>query len=140
MASLNPYLLFNGTCEEAFNLYKSVFGGEFQMISKFKDMPGEGVDPKYAEHIMHVALPVGGKDILMGSDCGPENGNIQIGSNFSVAISTTSEEETRKIFDGLAAGGRINMPLDKTFWAPLFGMVTDKFDINWMVSFDAQPQ
>jgi PhnB protein len=138
MASLNPYLIFNGNCEEAFNFYKSVFGGEFQMISKFKDMPGQEVSPADAENIMHVALPIGGEDILMGSDCGPGMGAIKTGDNFSISITTTTEEETRKIFDGLNAGGKITMPLEKTFWAPLFGMLTDKFSVNWMVSFDGK--
>lgn len=140
MASLNPYLIFNGNCSEAFDFYKSVFGGEFQMSSKFKEMPGgEELPADKAEQIMHVALPVGDKNILMGSDCGPGMEGVRSGDNFSIALTTTSAEETRRVFDGLSAGGNITMPLEKTFWAPLFGMLKDKFGVNWMISMDGNP-
>ncbi|MBW8687030.1 VOC family protein [Chitinophaga rhizophila] len=136
MASLNPYLIFNGNCEEAFNFYKSVFGGAFHTISKFNEMPGPDLSPADGNKIMHIALPIGDKDILMGSDCGPGMEHVATGDNMSISISTYSEEETRNIFDGLAAGGNITMPLEKTFWSPLFGMVKDKFSVNWMISYD----
>jgi PhnB protein len=139
MAAINPYLVFNGNCEEAFNYYKSVFGVEFQMISKFKDMPGGECPVADENKIMHVSMAIGNKgDVLMGSDNGSGMGDVVVGNNFSISVTTGSEEETKKIFDGLAAGGKTTMPLASTFWSPLFGMLTDKFGINWMVSFDNQ--
>lgn len=142
MAAINPYLIFNGNCEDAFNFYKSVFGGEFEMISKFKDMPGEAGQqcPAADENkVMHVALVIGNNgDRLMGSDNGSGMGDVNIGNNFSISISSTTEEETKKLFDGLSADGKIIMPLSPTFWSPLFGMFTDKFGVNWMVGYDKQ--
>ncbi|KQB40581.1 VOC family protein [Flavobacterium aquidurense] len=137
--SVNPYLLFNGNCEEAFLFYKSVFGGEFPYIGKFKDAPAqEGEDPlseEDANRIMHVSLPIG-NTILMGSDSHPRYGKLGIGDNFSISINTESTEEADRIFNGLSAGGKVEMPMNKTFWGAYFGMFKDKFDINWMVNFD----
>ncbi|WP_166920580.1 VOC family protein [Flavobacterium poyangense] len=140
MATVNPYLIFNGNCEEAFLFYKSVFGGEFPYIGKFKDMPpGEegcgGTSEKDAERIMHVSLPIG-DTILMGSDSSEQSGDVVVGANFSVSINVGSTEEADRIFNGLSAGGTVFMPMDKTFWGAYFGMFKDKFDISWMVNFD----
>lgn len=140
MATVNPYLIFNGNCEEAFLFYKSVFGGEFPYIGKFKDMPpGEegctNVSEKDAERIMHVSLPIG-DTILMGSDSSEQSGDVVVGANFSVSINVGSTEEADRIFNGLSAGGTVIMPMDKTFWGAYFGMFKDKFDISWMVNFD----
>ncbi|WP_443936543.1 VOC family protein [Pedobacter sp. MW01-1-1] len=145
MASVNPYLTFNGNCEEAFTFYKSVFGGEFPYIGKFKDMPPmEGQPPVSAEEgekIMHVSLPISAETILMGSDCSETFGQkANFGDNFSISINTDSKEEADKLFDGLSAGGKVNMPMNQTFWGAYFGMFTDKFGINWMVNFDENPQ
>ncbi|HNR18366.1 MAG TPA: VOC family protein [Bacteroidia bacterium] len=140
MAQINPYLTFNGTCEAAFNFYKSVFGGEFPYIGKFKDMPpteGQKMPDHDGEKIMHVSLPIGGGTILMGSDTGGEwSSNFKEGNNFSISINADSAEEANRIFNGLSAGGTITMPLARTFWSELFGMFTDKFGINWMMSYD----
>ncbi len=137
MAQVNPYLTFDGNCEEAFNFYKSVFGGEFQYIGRFKDMPGEQIPESQQEKIMHVSLPISKETILMGSDSSSEFGQTHIlGNNISISVNTASEEEARKIFDGLSQGGRVTMPLEKTFWGAFFGMLTDKFGINWMVNHD----
>lgn len=140
MAQINPYLTFNGTCEAAFNFYKSVFGGEFPYIGKFKDMPpaeGQKMSDADGEKIMHVSLPIGGGTILMGSDTGGEwSSNFKEGNNFSISINANSSEEANRIFNGLSAGGTITMPLARTFWSELFGMFTDKFGINWMMSYD----
>jgi PhnB protein len=140
MAQVNPYINFNGNCEEAFNFYKSVFGGEFPYVGKFKDMPaGEGemsagTDP---EKIMHISLPISKETILMGSDVGGEWATHSVvGNNIQLSINAETEEEGNKIFNALAEGGRVNMPLEKTFWGALFGMLTDKFGINWMVNYD----
>ena len=139
MATANIYLTFNGNCEEAFNFYKSVFGGEFPYIGKFKDMPpGEDskLNPGEENRIMHVSLPISKETMLMGSDTGGEwaSGYSQ-GNNFSISITADSKEEAEKLFNGLSAGGKVAMPLGKTFWADSFGMLTDKFGISWMMSF-----
>ena len=139
MTTVNVYLTFNGNCEEAFNFYKSVFGGEFPYLGRFKDMPqeeGKKVDNKDAQKIMHVSLPISKETILMGSDTGGEwSAGFLQGNNFAVSISTDSKQEADRLFNGLSAGGSITMPMDKTFWGDYFGMFTDRFGINWMVSF-----
>lgn len=144
MAQVNPYITFNGTCEAAFNFYKSVFGGEFPYIGKFKDMPpteGKTMPAEAGEKIMHVSLPIGGGTILMGSDTGGEwASHFKEGNNIAISINTSSEEEATKIFNGLSVGGSVTMPLDKTFWGAYFGMFTDKFGINWMVNYDYNQQ
>ena len=138
MAQINPYLTFNGNCEEAFNFYKSVFGGEFPYIGRFKDMPDSENMPEVAKNlIMHVSLPVSNGHVLMGSDSSEAFGQSTIiGNNISVSINAQSEDEAHKLFNGLSAGGKVTMPLEKTFWGALFGMFTDKFGINWMVNYD----
>lgn len=143
MASINPYLLFNGNCEAAFLFYKSVFGGEFPYIGKFKDMPvDENCPPPTAEdadRIMHVSLPIG-NTILMGSDSNSQSGDVAIGANVSISINTESREEADKLFNGLSADGNPFMPMSNTFWGAYFGMFVDKFGIHWMVNFDEAPQ
>ncbi|KAF2329425.1 VOC family protein [Flavobacterium daemonense] len=142
MAAINPYLLFNGTCEEAFQFYKSVFGGEFPYIGKFKDAPAEEGSAPLSEadanRIMHVSLPIG-NTVLMGSDTHPKFGDVGFGDNFSISINTESTEEADRIFNGLSAGGKVEMPMNKTFWGAYFGMFKDKFGVNWMVNFDENP-
>jgi PhnB protein len=139
MASVNPYLAFSGTCEAAFEFYKSVFGGEYQGngLIRFKDMPSDQpVSGPAADMVMHVSLAIG-DTYLMGSDAPEGFGPPNIaGNNFSVSINTESEAEATKIFNGLSAGGKITMPLDKSPWGSFFGMFTDKFGINWMVSYE----
>ncbi len=138
MAQVNPYLTFNGNCEEAFNFYKSVFGGEFAHIGRFKDMPSETPLPdEVGNLIMHVSLPISSETILMASDANEAFGQVaQAGSNVAISINTDSEEEATKLFNGLSAGGKVTMPLEKTFWGAFFGMFTDKFGIHWMVNYD----
>lgn len=138
MVKLHPYVNFKGNCEEAFNFYKSILGGEFSYVGRFKDIPGEQrPDPKDENKIMHIGLPLGGGTILMGSDVPEmyEQGFVQ-GTNITLSLSPESEEEARRIFDALAQGGQVTMPQDKTFWGSLFGMLTDKFGINWMVDYE----
>ncbi len=146
MATVNVYLTFNGNCEEAFTFYKSVLGGEFPYIGRFKDMPAGDESMKMPDdqlnRIMHVSLPVSKETMLMGSDTGGEwsSGFIQ-GTNFSISITAGSKEEADKLFNGLSDGGNVTMPMNKTFWGDYFGMFTDKFGISWMVSFnEAKPQ
>lgn len=145
MAAVNPYLTFNGTCEEAFTFYKSVFGGEFPYLGRFKDMPPmEGCPPVSeadGEKIMHVSLPISKETILMGSDSSEAFGNATIaGNNFAISINADSQEEADKLFAGLSAGGQVTMAMNKTFWGSYFGMFKDKFGIQWMVNFDEQPK
>ena len=145
MATINPYLTFNGTCEAAFTFYRSVFGGEFPYIGKFKDMPpmegcGEILEAD-KEKVMHVSLPISNETILMGSDSSESFGNATIaGNNFAISINANSQEEADKLFAGLSADGKITMPMNKSFWGAYFGMFTDKFGIQWMVNFDERPK
>jgi len=145
MTTVNVYLNFDGNCKEAFGFYKSVFGGEYSYIGLYKDMPPqEGMPPMPAEDgdkIMHVSLPISKETSLMGSDVGGEwCPKLIKGSNFAVSISADSKAGADRLFTGLSAGGKVTMPMEKTFWGSYFGMFTDKFDINWMVGFDEQPQ
>lgn len=141
MATTNTYLNFDGNCEAAFNFYKTVFGGEFAYIGRFSEMP-ESEDYKVPEadknKIMHVGLPIG-NSILMGSDVGGDWApTFKQGNNFSVSISADSKEEADRIFNALAAGGQVTMPMMPTFWGDYFGMLTDQFGINWMMSYNEQ--
>ncbi|MGV8914415.1 MAG: VOC family protein [Kaistella sp.] len=140
MATVNAYLNFDGQCEEAFNFYRSVFGGDFPMVSKFGDMtPEEGMAPMSEElknRVMHITLPISEETILMGSDTMPGIHDHKVGNNISLSINTESREEAEKIFNGLSAGGKVTMPLEDTFWGAYFGMWTDKFGIYWMVNYD----
>ena len=137
--SINPYLTFNGNCEEAFNFYKSVFGGDFPYIGRFKDMPPMEGQPAMSEQagnmIMHVSLPIGNGTVLMGSDSSNEWGHAtHIGNNFNLSVNAKSREEADRLYKGLSEGGKQTMPMNQTFWGSYFGMLTDKFDIQWMVS------
>ncbi len=139
MATINVYLSFNGNCEEVFNFYKSVFGKEFNYIGRYKDMPEtEGPIPAgYQDKVMHVGLPISKETLLMGCDvCEEMTGQKLIqGNNFSICVGVESEAEGRRIFEALSAGGNVVMPLEKTFWATLFGMVIDKFGISWLIDY-----
>lgn len=144
MATINTYLIFDGNTEEAFNFYKSVFGGEFAMISRFGDTPacGEmGIREEEKNRIMHIALPVGSKgDILMASDFVEASGQTfekGKGNNFSISISADSKEEADTLYAGLSEGGQTVMPMGDAFWGAYFGMLQDKFGIDWMISHDA---
>lgn len=138
MATVNPYLNFLGNTEEAFNFYKSVFGGEFVGLQRFKDTPeADKLSAADQDKIMHVALPIGSSTILMGTDALESMGHtLTLGNNLSLAIGAESKEEAEKIFNGLAEGGEVEMPLQDTFWGAYFGMTADKFGIKWMVNFD----
>jgi PhnB protein len=138
MVTINPYLNFLGNTEEAFNFYKSVFGGEFVVLQRFKDAPGMPELPAAdANKIMPVALPIGKGNILMGTDALESMGHsLTTGNNFSLSINTESKAETDKLFAALSAGGIVGMPLEDTFWGSYFGMCADKFGVQWMVSFE----
>lgn len=141
MATINPYLNFNGNTEEAFTFYKSVFGGEFLACQRFKDvptLPGEAVmSESDGEKLMHVALPIGKGNILMATDILESLGqSLTVGNNYSLSIDTESEDEATNLFNALSADGTITMPFEKAFWGAYFGMITDKFGIQWMINYD----
>ncbi|MFN8338837.1 MAG: VOC family protein [Saprospiraceae bacterium] len=144
MTTVNVYLNYEGNCEAAFNFYKSVFGGDFSYIGKFKDMPSDPNAPiseEDGDKIMHVSLPISGETSLMGSDVvGAWSPKTIVGNNFAVSINAESRNEADRLFSGLSSGGQVTMPMDNTFWGAYFGMFTDKFGINWMVNFDENPQ
>jgi len=140
MALINPHINFNGNAEEAFNFYKSVFGGEFAKIMRFKDLasPEFPVSENEANKIMHIALPIG-KSVLMANDVPEIMGRTNERENRSkIVISAESKEEADKLFNGLSAGGEIEMPISDSPWGSYFGMFRDKYGIEWMVDFDSK--
>ncbi|RKR83863.1 PhnB protein [Mucilaginibacter gracilis] len=143
MPIIHPYLTFPGNAEEAFNFYKSVFGGEFTMIQRYKDISGsDNLGPEDADKVMHIGLPIGNGNILMASDAVASMGKGQytLGDNYSLSLGAQSEDEADRLFNGLSAGGQVTMPLQKTFWGAYFGMWTDKFGMQWMVNYDYNEQ
>jgi PhnB protein len=138
MPMINTYLNFKDTCEVAFDFYRSVIGGEFTTKMRMGDVDcGQPVSESAKDLIMHVSLPIGNGTVLMGSDCpegfGPQ---LTVGNNFAVSLSTDSKEQADEFFKGLSEGGNVVMPMADQFWGAYFGMINDKFGINWMVSYD----
>lgn len=137
MALINPHVNFNGNAEEAFNFYKSVFGGEFARIVRFKDIssPEYPIAENEANKIMHIALPIG-KNMLMANDVPEFMGKVNENENRSkISVSAESREEADRLFSGLSAGGTIEVPIEESPWGSYFGMFRDKFGIEWMVDF-----
>ena len=140
MAAINPHINFNCNAEEAFHFYKSVFGGEFARIVRFKDLASSDfpVPESEANLIMHIALPIG-NTVLMANDVPPSMGRTNENENRSkIVISTESKQEADKLFNGLSVGGQIEMPIDDSPWGTYFGMFRDKYGIEWMVEFDSK--
>ncbi|MDR0348708.1 MAG: VOC family protein [Tannerella sp.] len=136
LAAVNPYLTFNGTCEAAFNFYKSVFGGEFDEIHRYKDIPGEEIPASEKEKIMHISLQLTAHVWLMGADTSEAFGQTtRFGDCITITICTLSEDDTQRIYDALSEGGRITMPPGKTYWADLYAAFTDKFGISWALNY-----
>lgn len=138
MALINPYIHFNGNAQQAFNFYKSVFGGEFATVIHYKDLsiPGHPVAEADANRIMHIALPIGNTNHLMGSDVLTVMGKVNENDNRnSISISAESREEADKLFNGLSAGGQVEMPMAESPWGAYFGMFTDKYGVEWMIDF-----
>lgn len=134
-AVIEPYLFFNGNCEEAVEFYRKALGAEVQMIMRFKESPEPPppnmVPPGWGDKIMHSSFRVG-KTVVMASDgCGTEKSGFQ---GFSLSIAVPTEADADKVFNALAAGGKVEMPLTKTFWSPRFGMLTDRFGVGWMIN------
>lgn len=141
MAKVNPYLNFKGNTEEVFNFYKSIFGGDFATVMRYGDVKGqegcENLSDADKEKIMHIALPLSDGHVLMASDVAGECADkFVVGNSISLSVSADSKKEAEKIFNGLAEGGKITMPLGDTFWGAYFGMLTDKYDIDWLVNYD----
>ncbi|MCF2445423.1 VOC family protein [Dyadobacter sp. CY345] len=141
MPKINTYLNFDGKSEEAFNFYKSVFGGEFLMISRMSDMPGaEELADNEKNRLMHISLPIGKDDVLMASDIVPSMGHtLKIGNYSYISVFTENREEADRLFAGLSEGGTIEMALEDTFWGDYFGSFQDKYGINWMINYPQQP-
>ncbi len=139
MAVINPHINFNGNAEEAFTFYKSVFGGAFAKIIRFKDLasPEFPVAEKEENKIMHIALPIGKTNMLMGNDVPESMGKTNENENRSkIVVVAESKEEADKLFNGLSAGGQVEMPIGDSPWGSYFGMFRDKYGIEWMVEFE----
>ena len=134
--SLNIYLTFDGVCREAFDYYKSVFGGDFTEFQTFGQAPSDmPVNDADKDKVMHVSLPVG-TSTLMGSDTAAGfGGPLVIGNNFSISIVGESESHCDEVFGKLSEGGKVTMPLQDTFWGSYFGMLEDRFGVNWMINY-----
>ncbi|MDP3965918.1 MAG: VOC family protein [archaeon] len=138
MVKINIYLNFPGNTEEAFNFYKSIFGGEFTSIVRFKDMPIEGVNISKEDKnkIMHVALPIDKNMFLMATDALESLGKkLVIGNNFHISINPGSKEEADRLFKALSMGGKIEMPIADQTWGDYYGSLKDKFGVQWMINY-----
>ena len=135
MTKLNPYLSFNGQAEEAFNFYKSVFGGEFNGIMRWSDNPQcSEFSDEDKNGVMHIALPVG-DSVIMGSDSVKSMGEVVVGTNFQVGITPDSRDDADRLFAGLSEGGTAMMPMSDQFWGDYFGALKDKFGIQWLINY-----
>ena len=136
---IQPYLFFNGQCEEAVEFYRTALGAEVEMMMRFKESPEPPkpgmVPPGFENKIMHTSFRVGGTTVMASDGNSAEKANFD---GFSLAISVANEAEADRVFGALSNGGKVQMPLNKTFWSPRFGMVTDRFGIGWMVSVPGQ--
>lgn len=136
---INPYLNFDGNAEEAFRFYQSVFGGEL-FVQKMGEAPGsENLSAEEKGRAMHVALPVGNGQFLMASDCVPSAGHVlHMGNNNYISVAPGSREEADRLFNGLSAGGQVEMPMADMFWGDYFGSFKDKFGVYWMINYAAK--
>ncbi|MBS1759938.1 MAG: VOC family protein [Bacteroidetes bacterium] len=140
MATINPYINFNGNAEEAFLFYKSVFGGEFTALVRFKDIPGNPdftIPENEANKIMHIKLPIGKHNVLIANDVPEFMGRVNENENRSkIAVTAESREEADHIYNGLSAGGTIEMAIGDSPWGSYFAMFRDKYGIEWTIDFD----
>ena len=141
MTKINPYLNFKGEAEEAFNFYKSAFGGEFAAVMRYGDMQGQEGCENFSDEdknkIMHISLPISDGHVLMGNDVVGEHLDETFnGNNSSISVSPDSKEETEKIFNGLSEGSEVEMPLGDTFWGAYFGILKDKFGTRWLINYE----
>ena len=137
MISVNPYFNFMGKSEEAMNFYKSVLGGEFTLFHRFGELPGgDKFVPEEQNKMMHISLTTPKGHVFMATDAlASMDQHIVAGNNCRVTVHTESEQETTQLFNGLSAGGKVEMPLNKTFWGAFCGMFTDRFGIQWMINY-----
>jgi len=141
---VNPYVNFNGNTEEVFTFYKSIFGGEFAFLQRYQDIPKEEnntegcveeVPEAEGNKIMHIALNIG-STMLMGTDVPSNMEQAKMGTNLSLCISTDTKADADRIFTGLSEGGKVQMPMQDMFWGDYYGMLTDKYEVQWMISFN----
>lgn len=135
---VHPYLNFDGRAEEAFNFYKSVFGGEFLANMKMSGVPdGDQLSKEDQNRTMHIALPISKDTLLMASDIMPSAGHVlQPGSQTYIMLAPESRQEADRLFNGLSKGGKVEMAMADMFWGDYFGSFIDKFGIRWMISFN----
>ena len=137
MRAINTWINFNGNAEEAFTFYRSVFGGEFAKIIRFKDIPEFPVADNEANRVMHIALPIGKHNVLIANDVPEFMGRVNENENRSkISVSAESKEEADKVFNGLSAGGDVEGPIGDSPWGTYAGMFRDKYGIEWIVEFD----
>jgi len=139
MRAINPWINFNGNAEEAFTFYKSVFGGDFTKVVRFKDLSSAEfpVGEEDADKIMTIALPIGKNNVLIANDVPEFMGRVSENENRSkITISAESREEADRLFSGLSAGGNVEGPMDESPWGTYAGMFRDKYGIEWIVEFD----
>jgi PhnB protein len=141
MAQLHPHLLFKGNTEEAFGFYASVFGGNYEVLLRMKDMPnptGRELSESEGNKIIHIVLPIGKLGQLMGSDVAEQYSDEELvtGNRYTIAIQADSKEEAEQLYQGLSAGGVVEMPLEESPWNTYFGMFADKYGIQWMLEFN----
>ena len=140
MAQINPHINFNGNAEEAFNFYKSIFGGDFAKVTRLKEIssPDFPVPESDAEKILHISLPIG-KNKLIGNDVPSFLGSVNENENRSkISISAESRAEADKLFEGLSNGGSVEMPMEDSPWGVYFGMFRDKYGIEWIIEFETK--
>ena len=143
MKAVNPYLNFPGNTEEAFNFYKSVFGGEFLALTRFREFGAGVMEMAEADldKIAHIALPLGAGCILMGTDVTESSpGTLTIGTNVYITLEPDTIDEAQGLFNGLSHGGRIEMPMQRTEWAERYGICADKYGVQWMVNYTGSVQ
>lgn len=143
MAKVNTHVLFKGNTLEAFDFYKSVFGGEFSKIMRLKDLPTDSNHPiseKEGNKIMHIALPIGKSDLLIASDVAEQfmDQDLITGNRYTISISAESKEEAYQLYDGLSAGGEVEIPIAESPWGSYFGMFADKYGIQWMIDYSPE--
>lgn len=139
MTKMNPYLNFDGNCKEAFDFYKSVFGGDFLFVGKMGDAPGMEISEADKERVMHISLPISEQCTLMGSDILPGYGQVlNVGNNVYISLHPETKSESDRLFNGLSAGGKVEMPMADQFWGAYFGSLTDKFGVNWMINCETE--
>jgi PhnB protein len=141
MKHVNPYLNFRGETEPAFGFYHSVFGGDAPSFVRYRDMGMGGADGAEADLIAHVSLPIGAGTVLMASDVsGAHADGLQVGNNVQIYLAAEDADEARRLFDALAEGGTVTMPLERTQWAELFGACVDRFGIHWSIDYTGDVQ